>query len=821
MIYPENFETKIGFEKIRTILKTGCLSELGKQKVDEMAFSHSYYHIKKSLHETEEFVRILTDEDDFPLNFFYDVRSYLEKIDLEGTYLEISELFQIKRSLETIKSIVYFFKSKDENLYPYLRELSAQVELFPYVIERINLILNKNGQMKDNASPDLQQIRRSLFQKQGSISKRMHELLRQAQNDGWVEKDSDLVVREGKVLIPVAATNKRKIKGFVHDESATGKTVYIEPIELVELNNEIVELQFAERREIINILQEISRDIRPYVSDLQLAYRFLAAIDFIRAKARFALSVDGILPRLVNQPLLNWHGAIHPLLFLSFKTEKKTVVPLNIKIDRWQNILLISGPNAGGKSVCLKTVGLLQYMLQCGLLLPLEKSSKAGIFRQLFIDIGDEQSIENDLSTYSSHLLNMKVFLEKADRRSLVLIDEFGTGTEPLLGGAISEAILENLNEKRVNGVITTHYTNLKHFATASKGIVNGAMLFDNEKMLPRFILRIGKPGSSFAFEIAEKIGLSKAILEKASEKVGKKHIEFDKSLQQIEESRRNIENQSKNLRQKEKKLSQLLADFTAEKENLVRKRRQILKEAQDEAGKILSGINKKIENTIFEIRKSQADKEKTKQLRQKLDEFKVQQTDNQKNKSDKFEKEFDKLRRKVDKMLNKKVSQQREAQAKTAQVPIAAGNKVRLEGQDVIGEVLDVKDGMATVTFGTILSTLKLERLVKISGKQLKQLEKQKAENRQAANWGKSIKSYDFSPNLDVRGKRAEEALRKVTEFIDEAIVVNAHEIRILHGKGDGILRQIIREYLRTVPIVQSAQDEKLSFGGAGITVV
>ncbi|HEX7584068.1 MAG TPA: endonuclease MutS2, partial [Prolixibacteraceae bacterium] len=479
------------------------------------------------------------------------------------------------------------------------------------------------GKIKDYASPELSQIRKELLSKQSGVSKRLQAILKKAQDDGLVEEDASVAMRDGRAVIPVASAFKRKLNGIVHDESSTGKTSYIEPAEVVELNNQIRELEYAEIREIVRILTTFSNDIRPYLPDLLLAYEFLGKIDFIRAKAIYAIDINGIKPYLENKCQLEWESAVHPLLMLALRRENRKVVPLNITLTPKKHILLISGPNAGGKSVCLKTVGLLQYMLQCGLLIPVKESSATGIFDKLFIDIGDEQSIENDLSTYSSHLLNMKFFLKNSNEKTLVLIDEFGTGTEPMLGGAIAESILGQLNEMNTFGVITTHYTNLKHFASSSEGIENAAMMYDSAKMEPLFQLDIGKPGSSFAFEIARKIGLPEKILEDATEKIGKDHINFDKHLRDIVRDKRYWETKRQKIRKVEKSLDELAEKYETDLGQLDKQRKEILLKARQEADQILSEANKRIENTIFEIRESQADKEKTKLIRAKLTDFK------------------------------------------------------------------------------------------------------------------------------------------------------------------------------------------------------
>jgi DNA mismatch repair protein MutS2 len=534
MIYPETFETKLKFEKIRELIVNHCLSNLGKENVASMIFLNNFEEVKTLLGQTAELLRIETESQDMPVSYFIDLRYGLKKIRVEGLFLEENELFDLRRSLGAIKDIVRFIKSKEQNFYPHLHDLAAPVMIYPSVFERIDAILNKQGQIKDNASPELHRLRKEIISKQQSVSKRILAILKKAQLSGLVDEDVNVSVRDGRVVIPVLSANKRKLPGIIHDESSSGRTTYIEPAEIVELNNEIRETEYAERRELTRILIEISNFIRPYIDDLLYAYQFLGIIDFIRAKARFAIQLGAIIPELRKEQSFRWIDARHPLLYLQHKTQGKSVVPLNIETSPDRRIILISGPNAGGKSVCLQTVGIIQYILQCGLPIPLKEGSQMGFFDKIFLDLGDEQSIENDLSTYSSHLLNMKMFIKHSDNQSLVLIDELGSGTEPSLGGSIAEAVLEQLNNQGVYGVVTTHYTNLKHFASESVGIVNGAMLFDTHNIRPLFKLEIGQPGSSFAFEIARKTGLPENILYAAREKLGDDRINFDKHLREI-----------------------------------------------------------------------------------------------------------------------------------------------------------------------------------------------------------------------------------------------------------------------------------------------
>ena len=633
MIYPQNFEQKIGFDSIRHLLKEKCLSTLGQERVDEMNFSESFKDINEWLEQVMEFMRIIQEEDSFPDQYFFDVRPSLKRIRVEGMYLDEQELFDLRRSLETIRDIIHFLtltsndeeQEKENSPYPALQKLAGDIIVFPQLITRINNILDKFGKIKDNASSELLRIRRELASTAGSISRSLNAILRNAQAEGYVDKDVTPTMRDGRLVIPVAPGLKRKIKGIVHDESSTGKTVFIEPAEVVEANNRIRELEGEERREIIRILTDFSIIIRPQVPAILQSYEFLAEIDFIRAKAHFSIQTNATKPSLEDKQILDWTMAIHPLLQLSLAKHNKKVVPLDIELTKNQRILIISGPNAGGKSVCLKTVGLLQYMLQCGMPVPMHERSHAGLFGSIFIDIGDEQSIEDDLSTYSSHLTNMKTMMKSCNERSLILIDEFGGGTEPQIGGAIAEAVLKRFNEKGTFGVITTHYQNLKHFAEDHEGVVNGAMLYDRHLMQALFQLQIGNPGSSFAVEIARKIGLPEEVIADASEIVGSEYINADKYLQDIVRDKRYWETKRQNIRKREKQMEETIAKYEEELQELEKSRKEILRKAKEDAEKLIQESNARIENTIRIIKEAQADKERTQSARQELTDFKNQ----------------------------------------------------------------------------------------------------------------------------------------------------------------------------------------------------
>ena len=837
MIYPQNFEQKIGFDSIRHLLKGKCLSTLGEERVDEMAFSEKYEEINELLEQVIEFIRIIQEEEEFPDQYFFDVRPSLKRIRVEGMYLDEQELFDLRRSLETIRDIVRFLTRtlEDEEVeegtspYPALRRLAGDIIVFPQLITRINNILDKFGKIKDNASNELLRIRRELASTTGSISRSLNAILRNAQSEGYVDKDVTPTMRDGRLVIPVAPGLKRKIKGIVHDESSTGKTVFIEPAEVVEANNRIRELEGEERREIIRILTDFSITVRPQVPAILQSYEFLAEIDFIRAKAQFAIQTNAIKPSLENKQVLDWRTAIHPLLQLSLAKHNKKVVPLDIELNHEQRILIISGPNAGGKSVCLKTVGLLQYMVQCGMPVPMHERSHIGIFSNIFIDIGDEQSIEDDLSTYSSHLTNMKIMMKSCNERSLILIDEFGGGTEPQIGGAIAEAVLKRFNEKGTFGVITTHYQNLKHFAEDHEGVVNGAMLYDRHLMQALFQLQIGNPGSSFAVEIARKIGLPEEVIAEASEIVGSEYINADKYLQDIVRDKRYWETKRQNIRKREKQMEETISKYEAEIQELEKSRKDILRKAKEDAERLLQESNARIENTIRTIKEAQAEKEKTRLARQELSEFKETIEDIEKaDKEDKIARKMEKLREKQERKKDKKNKDQ--SQNTTAVPPsvpkvqpIEIGTSVKLKWPSGIGVVLDINGKNATVMFGMIKTTVKIERLER-SDISLSVAQKPIAKSTFVSSETQDRvyeKKLNFKQDIDVRGMRGDEAIQAVTYFIDDAILLGISRVRILHGTGTGILRTLIRKYLATVSGVAHYQDEHVQFGGAGITVV
>ncbi len=791
-----------------------------------MQYYTDFGHVKTLLNQTAEFTQIFSDEDQFPIGHFIDVREPLTRIRLEGRFMEEKELFELKRSLSSIIDITNFFSKKENDEYPYLKEKVKEVMVFPFLIKQIDSILNKHGKMKDNASPELFRIKKEIRSKQSSISGRLNTILKQIKQSGFTDSDVSVAIRDGRAVIPVNSTYKRKINGIIHDESATGKTTFIEPAEVVEINNEVRELEYAERREIIKILVDMANFIRPYIHDLKESFHFLGEIDFIRAKAKFALSVNACLPKITDKTDFKWENAIHPLLFLQHSASGKEVVPLDIHLTApGKRILLISGPNAGGKSVCLQTVGLLQHMLQSGLLVPVDEKSEMGFFNNIFIDMGDEQSIENDLSTYSSHLMNMKYFTKNSNSKTLLLIDEFGTGTEPMLGGSIAEAVLSQLNKQGVYGVITTHYTNLKHFAAQSEGIENGAMLFDTHRIQPMFKLQIGQPGSSFAFEIAHKIGLPENILNEAKEKIGQDHIDFDKHLREIVRDKRYWEKKRNNIRVNDNKLADVLSRYQQALQDVKKERREILEKAKMEADKLLSETNRTIESTIKSIRESQAEKGKTKTARLELERFKKEKVKAESEEHSKIDKKIEKLKEREKRKANKQPAKTLEKKDKSSKDDgiIRKGDFVKLANQRVPGEVISVSGKEAVVGFGNMVTTIKLTRLEKLSSNTYKKSAKENSQSSAVNSVAERIRNtkLNFKPDVDIRGMRANEAIEKAIQHLDEAVITETSTVKILHGKGDGILRHMIREYLGTMPFVKSFRDEHVQYGGSGITIV
>ena len=815
MIYPSSFENKIGFDAVRRELERHCVSTLGAANVPRLRFSTQRDEVVRWLEQTNEFLSIVQTGREFPLSYYFDLRVVLKEVATPGTFLSAERLFDLQRLLVTVTQVVRFFATDGEGNTPYprLRELTNGMQSFPEVSVAIGRVLDKAGNIKDTASPILHELRVSIARVTSSINGTLRRIIAQGKQDGILDNDVQPSLRDGRLVLPVNAMNKRKLHGIVHDESATGKTVFIEPEAIVEANNRIRETEAEIAREIIRILTEVTDLIRPHLDELAGVLDTLGLLDFIRAKALFAQDVGAQMCHVDRKPVLEWYSAVHPALLLSLRTQGKEVVPLNIALNRQNRILVISGPNAGGKSVCLKTVGIVQYMMQCGLLPPLRDNSHMGIFRDIFIDIGDQQSIENDLSTYSSHLQNMKLFLSKGGKETLILIDEMGSGTEPQIGGAIAQSILEQLNDHQVMGVVTTHYQNLKHFAEEAEGVVNGAMLYDRQRMQPLFQLSVGYPGSSFAIEIARKTGLPQQVIDKASEIVGSDYINMDKYLLDIVRDRRYWENKRQDIRAKEKRLDQMVADYDERLENIRAEHRQIIHEARDEAKEILRTSNAQIERTIKEIREQQAEKERTKELRRQLDEFKQRLNAEEPEIPTRLMELTPK-----DKPHRKQPKKQTPKPLPVKERPLQAGDNVVLKGTTTVGTLISIDEKYALVAFGNIKTRIEADKVERTMRKEKKN--KVESLGRTTTDEIRN-RQLNFKPDIDVRGMRADEALQAITYFIDDAIQFSAQRVRILHGTGTGALKVAIREYLRTVNGVKSYRDEHVQFGGAGITVV
>ena len=809
MLLPQNFEHKIGFGALRQRLEANCLSALGRQYVAKLEFQTKAEPLLKLLQQTDEFAFLLRSGADFPASHYYDPQVHFKRAALPGAFLDVAAFFEVKMSLRTIRQALTFFTQAPEGQYPTLRLLGIGVQVDRNLLVALDKVVDDEGAVRDDASPLLRQLRQELIVRQGQLRRQLAGILRHAITEGWVPAGAEPTIRGGRLVLPVIAEHKRRVKGLIHDESASGQTVYIEPAAVFELNNDIKDLENAYQRELVRILTALTDQLRPHLPDLRRAYQYLGLLDFIRAKARLAVELDGRLPRLDPKPLLRWKRVRHPLLLLAFAEHKRLtgevreVVPLDLELNHEQRMLVISGPNAGGKSVTLKTVGLVQYMLQLGLLIPCGDESEAGVFEDIFLDIGDEQSLENDLSTYSSHLLAMKQFLLLAGKKSLVLIDEFGTGTEPSLGGAIAEAVLEQFSRARTFGVITTHYTNLKNFAERTAGFVNGAMRYDPERLQPLYRLEVGKPGSSFAIEIARKIGLPKDLVERASQLVGKDKIRYDQLLEGLEQEKTDLENRTAEAAKQERRLKKAAQDYTDLKQHLEDTRLETLRAAKQEAKALLRDTNQQIEATITEIRRGQADKEINKQAREKLDTFVRQE-------------------------LHIEPPKPRATRELATAGGLQPGDKVALLGQDGHGELVGVKGKTAEVMFGGLKTLVKVSQLEKLGRAEIRDREQAaKAKASRLSGGGPSGNGINitdrmagFSPTLDLRGERAEDALTKTMSFVDDAVMLGMPEVKFVHGRGNGVLRQVVRDYLRSVKAVASVADEHADRGGDGVTL-
>ena len=785
MIYPETFEDKLGFGQIRQKLKDYCLSAAGATWVDDMRFSREVEVIRTQLQQNLEFRQILEKSEAFPSRYFFDPTDWLQKIALEGNWLEADEFLNLAYSLETVMAARQFL-SKAQDIYPELYRLAQPVMVTGTLVQAVTSRIDDKATVRDGASPELSRLRKRLREEQGRLRKLADQIYRTAVEQKWVPEGALPTIREGRVVIPIQAEHKRKLKGFILDESATGHTVFLEPTEMLDANNEIRDLEHAEKREVVRILRELTDEFRQQLPVLRVAYQFLSQIDFIRAKARFSVEIGADLPLLEKQPELVWYNARHPLLYLSLKG-KREIVPLNIELDRQDRMLLVSGPNAGGKSVCLKTVGLLQYMVQCGLLIPVSDRSRVGIFHDILLDIGDQQSIENDLSTYSSHLRNMDVFIRSASDKSLMLMDELGSGTDPDFGGAIAQAILEALLKKRVWGVATTHYYNLKLFAGQRQGIRNAAMRFDDQHLMPLYVLDIGKPGSSFALEIARKIGLPQETLQEAEKLVGKDLAGFEKLVRSLERERQELSERLKKTERQESDLKQSLAKYQTLSGELEGRRKEIINKAKEEASGLLRDTNREIEKTIRHIRENQAHKGETQRVRKNLQD------------------------------ITQRVEPEVKQPQKRAPEELKEGDRVRIIGQDGSGRVLAIQGKNATVQFGELKSVTKIDKLEKITAG----VEKEIATRLRSVGLDVFQKRSTFSDTLDIRGKRVEEVMPLLDQFIDTAILLGQGELKILHGKGEGVLRKVVRDQLKRYKEVASMNDEHIERGGDGITVV
>jgi len=787
MIYPDNCLDRLGFNEVKQLIYKHCLSPMGQYMVGKMQVMNKYDQINKFLRQTKEFKNILENQEPLQISTFFDIKSLADKIRVEGTYLVEDELFQIYLSLQTVFSVLRFFDER-KDVYPNLEALFEHLPVEKNILKKIEMVLDPKGKIKPNASSKLQELIGDIAKGEQEVRKRMDGIYRQAVASNWVG-DGSLTIRDGRMCIPILAENKRKLKGFIHDESASGQTVYMEPEEVFTLNNKIRDLEFDKRREIIRILIALTDELRPFTPLLLSYHGFLTKLDFVRAKALFAIEVEADMPVLVAEPRLKLINARNPLLYLSFKEDKKTVVPLNIHMNENLRVVLVSGPNAGGKSVCMKTVGLLQLMLQSGLLIPVHESSELGIFDNIFADIGDDQSIESDLSTYSAHLIKMRHFVAHATPKTLVMIDEFGTGTDPQFGGPMAEAVLEVLNNKKVRGVITTHYSNLKLFAGNTPGLENASMLFDNDKMKPMYVLEIGKPGSSYAFEIAQNIGLQTEVLALARDKIGTNQNRIDSLLVDLEREKKQIYDTKIHLANQQNKVKNLVTENEKLQVFLDENRKTLIKEAKLEAQAIIKNANKLVENTIAGIKENQADKEATKQLRQNLHEVLVQHQVKEEKKPEK---------------------------PVPLSTPIGVGDWVQLLNSETMGQVLEVNRGNLVLALGDLRSVVKKDRVQKISNKQAKKVVQS---NSFSGRISDAIGS--FKAELDLRGMRGENAIQEVEKYMDKSIMLGFPFIKIIHGKGDGILRKLIREYLRKYSQVNRVEDEHADRGGDGITYV
>lgn len=834
-------EEKLGFQRIRNIISDRCSTAYASERAASETFSTNPGSIRKRLLLTDEMRLIMMFEDSFPTGGFIDCIDFLKPLENSSSAIDLISLRKLRTMLDTLRKVTGFFEGVKDGVYPNLKRMSIHVMAFPEVQRRIDTIVDRYGDVKDTASDILYDIRRSLREKEGAISRRMSAILKKAQEEGIVDSDAGVSVRDGKMLIPVSAANKKKIAGFIYDESATGKTAFIEPAEVVELDNQIKELKFSEQREILRILLEFTEFLRPYIPDLLAGARYLGEIDFIMAKAQVALEFIAGMPVISDNGELNLRKARHPLLERALRKEKKEIVPLTASLSPAKHILLISGPNAGGKSVCLKTVGLLQYMFQWGMLIPTSEASELPVFERIMVSIGDDQSIDNDLSTYSSFLADMRTMLEKADSRTLVLIDEFGSGTEPAAGGAIAEAILSEFDKRGVYGVITTHYTNLKLYASADTGVMNGAMMFDVKNIAPMFKLEMGLPGNSFAFELARKMGMPEEVIKDAEARAGEEFVGIERNLRKIARNRKALDEKLERIRHTDKTLENITEKYQKELQQIRQTKKEILDQAKKEAEEIIKSANRQVENTIRTIKESQAEKETTQEARKELSGFMsllaAKKEQQQKDKEDYIERKIKQLDARKERQKQRKAQKADEREAELAReqaaeqlrqdafrnAPLKVGEKVRVKENGMVGEVVKVSAKAVVVVIGNISSKMPLDKVERITSNEYKSAVKETSRTVSAVKVDSSIseRKLQFKTEIDLRGARLNDALEQVTRYVDDAIMLGISSVRIIHGKGTGVLRDEIQKLLRTMPGVASAKDEHIQFGGSGVTIV
>ncbi len=834
-------EQKLGFDRIRKMISDRCSTEYASGRVYGELFSSDRNEIRRRLLLTDEMRLIMMFEESFPGNGYIDCLSFLKPLENPSSNIDLVSLRKLKTMLETLGKVVRFFEEIKDGVYPNLKKMTAPIIGFPAVQQRIDSILDRFGDVKDTASDELYNIRRSLKDKEGAISRRISAILRKAQEDGIVDSDAGISMRDGKMLIPVSAANKRKIPGFIYDESSSGKTAFIEPAEVVELDNQIKELKFAEGREILKILLDFSDFVRPYVPELTGAAEFLGEIDFLMAKAQVSLDIIAGMPIISDDGQMNIRKARHPLLEKALKRERKEIVPLTVSLNPQKHILLISGPNAGGKSVCLKTVGLLQYMFQWGMLVPTSETSELPVLDRIMVSIGDDQSLDNDLSTYSSFLADMKQMMEKADGRTLVLIDEFGSGTEPAAGGAIAEALLSELDARGTYGVITTHYTNLKLYASGDTGVVNGAMMFDVKNIAPLFKLEMGLPGNSFAFELARKMGLPENIIKDAENRAGEEFVGIERNLRKIARNRKALDEKLERIRHTDRTLESITDKYQKELLEIKQLKKEISDKARKEADEIIKGANRQVENTIRTIKEAQAEKEITNEARKELQNFvsvlSKKKEQDQKDRDEYIEKKIKQIDARRERERQRKAQRagekaQREAEELIAEqqreesfrnAPLKAGEKVRIKSNGMVGEVTKVSSKAVTVSIGNIISKMSPDKVERITSNEFKSASKNSVKPAKTVRIDESIseRKLNFHTELDVRGERVNDAIEKVMRYVDDAIMLNMSSVRIIHGKGTGALREEIQKFLRSTPGVSSVADEHIQFGGTGVTIV